>query len=88
MDPATVAIAQSAWAQFGAVAVLVVAGGYATKVLWARLTVVQDREAGRLDAAIKADVEASGALREVAGAVTTLKGAVDGLRDDLRRTRP
>ena len=88
MDPATVAIAQSAWAQFGAVAVLVVAGGYATKVLWVRLTVVQDREAGRLDAAIKADVEASGALREVAGAVTALKTTVDGLREDVRRARP
>ena len=88
MDPTTAAIAQSAWAQFGAVAVLVVAGGYATKVLWVRLTVVQDREAGRLDAAIKADVEASGALREVAGAVTTLKVAVDGLREDVRRARP
>ena len=85
MDPTAASIAQSAWAQFGAVAVLVMAFGYATKTLWGRLLVVQDRESERLGASMKADMESSGALRDVAGAVTALKGTVDGLRDDMRR---
>ena len=86
--PPDTSVVNSAWAQAAFAGVLILVLVAAVIALWRRNVVIQDREAERLGASIKADVEASGALREVAGAVTTLKVAVDGLREDVRRARP
>jgi hypothetical protein len=76
-------IVNSAWAQAAFAGVLFVVMAVAVVALWRRNTVIQDREAERLGASIKADVEASGALRDVAGAVVSLKGEVSALRTDI-----
>lgn len=95
MDPGSLSVVNSAWAQAAFAGVLFAVMAVAIVALWRERSAAliaaaarTDKDRDQRDAAIRADVEATSAFRDVGSAVVGLKTEISALRFDLTRGRP
>ena len=95
MEPGSLSVINNAWAQAAFAGLLFAVMAVAIVALWRERAAAliagaarTDKDRDQRDAAIRADVEATGAFREVGSAVVGLKTEISALRSDLTRGRP
>lgn len=99
MDPGAISIADKIIDRHGLAGVMILVLLVILWLVWrelvqtrrdatARADARADKDSDQRDAATRADVEATGAFRDVGRAVTGLESRIEALRSDLTRGRP